>query len=87
MRFWGKIWKDNHMLRDVVIEDASDETRTHKVTGALYEVCLAFDLGQPIWLDANINEFKKTRRVHFRQDSFIEQIDFDSLELMVIEED
>jgi hypothetical protein len=87
MRIWAKIWKDNHMLRDTVIEDNSDETRTHKVLGALYEACLEFDLGKPIWLDANISEFKKTRRVHFRKDSFIEEIDFDSLELMVIEED
>ncbi len=87
MRFWGKIWKDNHMLRDIVIEDTSAETRTHKVFNALYEVCLAFDLGKPIWLDSNVSEFKRTRKVHFRQDSFIETIDFDSLELMVIEED
>ena len=78
MRIWGK---------NTVIEDVSDETRTHKVLGALYEICLRFDLGKPIWLDANISEFKKTRRVHFRKDSFIEEIDFDSLELMVIEED
>ncbi|MCR5294177.1 MAG: hypothetical protein K6E30_03225 [Lachnospiraceae bacterium] len=87
MRIWGKIWKDNHMLRDTVIEDFSEETRTHKIFNALYEICLSFDLGKPIWLDSNINEFKKTRRVHFRQDSFIEEIDFDFLELMVIEED
>jgi len=87
MRIWGKIWKDNHMLRDTVIEDVSDETRTHKVFNALYEICLLFDLGKPIWLDANISEFKKTRKVHFGKDSFIEPIDFDSLELMVIEED
>ena len=34
MRIWGKLWKDNHMLKDTVIEDFSDETRTHKVFNA-----------------------------------------------------
>jgi hypothetical protein len=87
MKIWGKVWKDNHLLRDTVVTDESDDTRTHKVFNALYEICVEFDLGKPIWLDANISEFKKTRRVHFRKDSFIEEIDFDSLELMVIEED
>ena len=87
MRIWGKLWKNNHMLRDTVIEDCSAETRTHKIFNALYEICLEFDLGKPIWLDANVSEFKRTSKVRFRQDSFIENIDFDYLELQVIEED
>lgn len=86
MRIWGKIWHDNHLLRDTVIEDQSDDTRTHKVFRALESICLEFDLGQPIWLDANINEFKRSARTRFRQDSFIEEIEFDYLEIQVIEE-
>ena len=27
-RLWGKIFKDNHMLRDTVIEDDRNDTRT-----------------------------------------------------------
>ena len=30
-RLWGKEFKDNRMLRDTVICDDSDETRTHKI--------------------------------------------------------
>ena len=59
MRIWGKIWKNNHLLRDTTIEDFSDNTRTHKVFHALDEICLEFDLGKPIWLDSNIREFQK----------------------------
>lgn len=75
------------MLRDTVIDDHTDETRTHKVFNALYEICLEFDLGKPIWLDSNIKEFQRTSKARFRQDSFIEEIEFDYLELQVIEED
>ena len=64
-----------------------DEHRTHKVFHALEEVCYVFDLGKPIWLEHNIDEFKRHAKARFYQDSFIEQIDFDFLEIQVIEED
>lgn len=87
MRIWAKIFENNHMLRDTVVEDESIDTRTHKVFRALEEVCRRFDLGQPIWLDKNINEFKRHAKTRFLQDSFIETIEFDYLEFHIIEED
>lgn len=86
MRIWGKIWKENHLLKDTVITDDSDDTRTHKIFRALDELCLVFDLGKPIWLDATIREFQRHSKARFYQDSFIEEIDFDYLEIQVIEE-
>jgi hypothetical protein len=53
----------------------------------LTEICREFDLAEPIWLDSNIREFQKIARTRFRKDSFIEEIDFDYLEIWVIEED
>lgn len=86
-RLWAKIWKENRMLRDTVIIDDREDTRTHKVFRALDEVCIRFDLGKPIWLDSNIREFQQHAKTRFRQDSFIEQIPFDYLEFQIIEED
>lgn len=85
-RLWGKIYKDNHMLRDITVEDASKDTRTHKVFRGLEEICYEFDLGSPIWLDATVEEFKRHDKARFTQDNFIEGIDFDYLEIHVIEE-
>lgn len=86
-RLWAKIFKDNRMLRDTVICDDSEETRTHKVFNALEEICYQFDLGKPMWLEATINDFKKHSKARFTRDNFVEQIDFDFLEIQVIEED
>ncbi len=86
-RIWAKILKDNHLLHDTVICNSSDDTRTKKVFSAIEEICYAFDLGKPIWLDSNITDFKRHAKVRFTQDSFIEAIDFDYLEIHVIEED
>ena len=30
-RLWGKIWTDNHMMKDTVICNDTDDTRTHKI--------------------------------------------------------
>lgn len=86
-RLWAKEFKDNHMLKDTVIKDASQDTRTHKVFRALEEVCVQFDLGKPIWLDSTIQDFKRHDKTRFTQDNFIEEIPFDYLEIHVIEED
>lgn len=86
-RLWGKLWKNNRLLHDMTIEDNSDDTRTHKIFRALDDICMSMDLGKPIWLDSNIHEFQRHSRTRFSQDSFIEQIDFDCLEIQVIEED
>lgn len=87
MRIWFKIMKGTHLLRDTTILDDSEETRTHKIFQAIEDVCYQFDLGKPIWLDANINEFKRHAKTRFTQDNFVEAIEFDFLEMQVIEED
>ncbi|MCR5154093.1 MAG: hypothetical protein K6B75_04505 [Lachnospiraceae bacterium] len=88
MRIWAKIWKENHLLKDTVIENTDPSlTRTKKVFAAVEEVCSAFDLSKPIWLESNIESFKKYSKTKFTQDSFMEPVEFDFLELHVIEED
>ena len=86
-RLWAKIFKDNHLLQDMVIEDSSTDTRTHKVFQALDQVCYQFDLSKPIWLDSTINDFRRHSKTRFTQDNFVEAIEFDYLEIHVIEED
>ena len=85
-RLWAKEFKDNHLLRDTTICDDSDDTRTHKIFHALDAVCLEFDLSKPIWLDKTIAEFQRHAKARFYQDNFIDSIDFDYLEIQVIEE-
>ena len=86
-RVWGKLFKDNRMLKDLTVCDDSQDTRTHKVLHALDEMCYAFDLSKPIWLDSNFREFQRHAKTRFRQDSFVDEVDFDFLEFQVIEED
>ena len=58
-RMWGKIWKDNHMIKDTVIANGDyNQSRTTMVFQAVEDICRQFDLSCPIWLDSNINDFR-----------------------------
>lgn len=85
-RLWGKIYKENRLIMDTVIFDSSDDTRTHKIFHALESICYEFDLSKPIWLDSTIRDFQKHDKARFYQDNFIDSIDFDYLEIQIIEE-
>lgn len=86
-RMWGKIWKDNHMMQDTVICNGDYSlSRTQMVFSSLEDICYAFDLGKPIWLDSNVTDFRRHDKTRFTQDNFIEHIGFDYLEIQVIEE-
>lgn len=84
---WGKIIKDTRIINDITIQDDSLDTRTHKVFNALDKITYAFDLSKPIWLDKTANDFKRHAKTRFYQDNFIDEIDFDYLEIEIIEED
>ena len=77
-RIWGKLFKDNHLLQDMVYENSEPNVnRTKKVFAGLHEFCMAFDVQEPIWLDKNIAEFKRIDKTRFYQDNFIESITTD----------
>lgn len=85
-RLWGKVFKDNHMIKDYVVCNDSDDTRTHKIFDALDAICYEFDLSKPIWLEHTIEDFKQNGKARFYQDHFVDSIDFDFLEIHIIEE-
>ena len=87
-RMWCKIFKENRLLKDVVIiKENPEQTRTSKVLESLEDACIHFDLAVPIWLDVTIKDFRRYDKARFTADNFIDSIDFDYLEIHVIEED
>jgi hypothetical protein len=87
-RLWAKVFKDNRMIKDMVVcNDKAGLRRTQKIFEAIDEICHNYDLAKPIWLDKTIADFKKHDKTRFTQDNFMEMIDFDYLEIHVIEED
>ena len=87
-RLWTKIIVSGKIVKNMTIENPNSSlNRTKKIFSALDEVCYAYDLSKPLWLDKNIREFKKNSRTRFTKDNFVDEIEFDSLDIEVIEED
>lgn len=74
-QMWGKLVENNHILQDLTVCIDDEDTRTHKVFRALDEICDAWNLAKPIWLDTNISEFKRRSKTRFTQDNFIESLE------------
>ncbi len=85
-RLWIKLIRDNHLLKDMVVCDDSQETRTHKVFNAIEKATYELDLPKPIWLDSVVKDFQLHDKCRFTRDAFIEDVDFDYMEISVIEE-
>lgn len=86
-RLWAKAFENNRLVKDMVVEDPSEDSRTAKVFHAVTTVCQEFDLSEPLWLDVNVREFKRHSKTRFNHDNFIDSIDFDFLEIQILEED
>ena len=86
-RMWAKIIKDTRIEKDTVISISDYSlSRTSMVFQALEDICYQFDLEKPMWLDSTVKDFQKHSKTRFTQDNFIERIEFDFLEVQVIEE-
>lgn len=87
-RLWAKIIDAGKIVKNMTIENSdSSLNRTKKIFHAIDEACYAYDLSKPLWLDKNISELKKSSKTRFTKDNFVDEIDFDYLEIEVIEED
>ena len=86
MRIWYKMVTNNHIVKETVVEQNEDISRTKKIFASLEEVCHKWDLAVPIWLDSIVKDFKYHAKARFYQDAFPETIEFDFLEIQVIEE-
>jgi len=87
-RLWVKIIDSGKIVKNMTIENSdSSLNRTKKIFHAIDEACYAYDLSKPLWLDKNLSEFKKSSKTRFTKDNFVDEIDFDFLEIEVIEED
>ena len=87
-KVWGKLIKENRMLRDTVVTiEGKELSRTKKVYKALEDICYEFDIAVPFWLDNNNKDFIRYSKTRFNADNFIETIEFDYLDFQVLDED
>ena len=67
-RLWAKIFKDNRMIKDMVVcNDNPELRRTQKIFAAIDDICREYDLSKPIWLESTIADFKRHDKTRFHR--------------------
>jgi hypothetical protein len=86
-KVWGKIIIDNKITNAIDLEDISDMNFEDKRIKAFNDICYAFDLSVPVWLDKHTKEFISFKRVTFYPEDFVENVNFDKLVIDLISSD
>lgn len=86
IKLWGKIITDNKIINQTVATCDEDIEYEAQLRKCMIEICYNFDIQKPYWLTKNLMEYNKLKRAFFTQDNFIEEINYDKLEIEVLEE-
>tara|TARA_Y100001933_G_C18990207_1_gene560212 strand:- start:1738 stop:2007 length:270 start_codon:yes stop_codon:yes gene_type:complete len=85
-RLWGKIIKGNNIKSDHVFElDTKGLTLDDKIDQGLESLCNHFDIQKPMWFNDNYKDIGLIGKTRFIDHHFIETINFDYLEIEIIE--
>ncbi|WP_133628171.1 hypothetical protein [Fonticella tunisiensis] len=86
IRLWGKIIKDNKIMEQQEYTCSEEMNYQQQLKRCITEICYKLDIQKPYWLPKNLEEYNKYKKTSFYQDNFIEEIDFDRFEIIVLEE-
>ena len=84
-KLWLKIIKNNRMIRDITLdslEDRDEKMELDQLRPEIARACNELDVEFPVVVEANRREFARRQRTVFREDSFIQETDFDKLEVV-----
>ena len=79
---WVRVIRHHHISRQI-----TEPCRREEPEEALAEACRKLDLSRPLWLDKNQREWDEFGQTRFLPDAFVEQVDFDRLEIEFIDPD
>ncbi|MHC6178734.1 hypothetical protein ACYUJ6_02570 [Clostridium sp. JNZ X4-2] len=77
IRIWGKIIKNNKIVKDRVVEFTGSGNYQQNLKNSIIELCSEFDIEKPYWLPANLDEYNRRSKTTFTQDNFMDEFPFD----------
>lgn len=77
IKIWGKIIKNNKIIKDTVVISNKEGTYQEKLKECIIEICEKFDIQKPYWLPTNMEEYNKRNKTIFNYHNFMEEINFD----------
>ena len=81
-RLWARIIQKHR-----IAQQATQPCGINEVEDALTELCRAFDIPRPLWLNKHSREIEEFRRTAFLPEHFMEEVPFQKLEIEFLEDD
>lgn len=86
-KLWAKKITKNHITDSIVVKNNEDIATSEKRDKCLKDICQKLDLSVPIWLKKHNEEFSQFKYVTFYPQDFIDDVDFDKLEIELIDDE
>ena len=81
VKIWGKVIKNDHIVKSCVLE--IDEKNT-SFFDMLKNLCEKLNIATPVLLDKHVYDFNVFNITCFKPDDFIESVKFNSLTLQLV---
>ena len=85
-KLWAKKIKDHRIINSIVVSNKDNISAEEKRGKCIDEICKKFDLSVPVWLKRHDMEFSQFKYVVLYPEDFIDEIDFDKLEIELIDD-
>lgn len=85
-KLWARKINKNHMAGSIVVKNKEDISLLEKRDKCLKEICQRLDISVPVWLKKHDLEFSQFKYVTFYPQDFVDEVDFDKLEVELIED-
>ena len=86
-KLWARKIKKNHIIDSITVKNKEQITSLEKREKCLKEICQKLDLSVPVWLKKHDAEFSEFKYVTFYPQDFIDEVDFDKLEIELLDDD
>lgn len=85
-KLWAKKIKNNRIINSIVVKNKDNISLEEKRKKCMDEICKKFDLSIPIWLKNHDMDFSQFKYVVLYPEDFVDEIDFDKLEIELIDD-
>ena len=81
-RLWARVISRNRIQRQTTVNCAFEDAKE-----AMTELCNALDIARPLWLNKHEKEFQEFRHTSFLPEHFMEDMQFDKLEIEFLDDE
>ena len=85
-RLWAKVIKNNKTINSIDVKNNENITQEQKQKKCLTEIFNKLDISTPVWLTKHDKEFMEFKKIIFFKDDFIDEVNFDKLEIELIDD-